>query len=187
MLTTSIDLLERLRQADDHSAWERFVSLYSPLLLCWAQRAGLPREETLDLVQDIFALLLRELPSFQYDEERGSFRSWLKTLTARLAIDRLRRWNPAAPTPDSLSALMAARPTSTPEDEEYQDFLVRRALELMKRDFEPTTWQACWEHTVSGRSAAEVGRQLGMSEGAVYVAKSRVLRRLREQMQGLLD
>ena len=70
---------------------------------------------------------------------------------------------------------------------EYQQHLVRKALEIMQAGFEPRTWQACWEHTVNDKTAAAVGQELSMSEGAVYVAKSRVLRRLRQELAGLLE
>jgi RNA polymerase sigma-70 factor (ECF subfamily) len=70
---------------------------------------------------------------------------------------------------------------------EYRQQLVARALELMQAEFQPTTWKACWEFVVAGRPAAEVGRQLGISENAVHLAKGRVLRRLRQELEGLLD
>lgn len=66
-------------------------------------------------------------------------------------------------------------------------YLIRRALELMRTDFADATWQACWELTVGGRKAAEVGQMLGMTEASVYAAKCRVIRRLREEMQGLIE
>lgn len=186
MLTTSINLLERVRRREDQSAWERFVSLYSPVLFRWAQCSGLSNDEAADLVQDLFLILLRELPEFEYDARRGSFRGWLKTVTTRLCRDRLQLRRPHVP-----SAVDVADPADTPSEvfweREYQQFLIRRAFDLMRTEFEPSTWQACWEHTVSGRTAADVGRELGMSEAAVYVAKSRVLRRLREELAGMLD
>lgn len=186
MLTTSVNLLERVRHREDQAAWERFVALYSPLLLRWAQRAGLPRHDAFDLVQDVLVTLLHELPSFNYRPDRGAFRSWLRTLTVRQAAARRVRPPAAAMTADALSETVASNDEPW-EEAEYREFLVRRALEVMKQDFEDSTWRACWEHAVSGRTAAEVGRLLGLSEGAVYVAKCRVLRRLREELQGLLE
>src|SRR5581483_587247 len=72
-------------------------------------------------------------------------------------------------------------------EHEYRQKLVARALELMRAEFQPTTWRACWEHVVSNRPAAEVAAELGMTVGAVYVAKGRVLRRLREELAGLWE
>lgn len=79
--TTSITLLQRVRDRQDQAAWERFVSLYTPLLMRWAGRAGLAQQDAVDLVQDLFATLLIEMPRFEYDPARGLFRAWLKTLT----------------------------------------------------------------------------------------------------------
>ena len=80
MNTTSFSLLERLRQPSDSAAWDRFVELYTPLLFYWGRRAGLQSADAADLVQDVFEVLLRKLPEFQYDRQK-SFRSWLRTVT----------------------------------------------------------------------------------------------------------
>jgi RNA polymerase sigma-70 factor (ECF subfamily) len=72
-------------------------------------------------------------------------------------------------------------------EEEHRRYLVRRALELMQGDFQPTSWKACWEHTVNARPAADVAAELGISENAVYIASCRVLRHLRQELAGLLD
>ena len=185
MLTTSIHLLERVRHADDEAAWRRFVSLYVPMMTRWTRRWGLGPQDGMDIVQEVLVTLVRQLPRFQYDPARGSFRGWLKTLTFRQVAARRDQRVVAGGGGDEVEP--SAPPESAAEEAEYRSVLVRRALELMKGDFEETTWRACWEHTVSGRSAAEVGRQLGLSEGAVYVAKCRVLRRLRDELRGLLD
>ena len=188
MLSTSMTLLKRLQQPEDAAAWEQFVSLYSPLLFRWAQQGKLVDHDAADFVQDLFVFLLNELPCFQYDPARGRFRNWLKTVLARRIRDRRKRWSPSIAFQGDLQFLEGEDGASTQFWEtEYNHLLIRRALELMQTEFEQTTWKACWEHTVSGRTAAEVGRELGMSEAAVYVAKSRVLRRLREELQGLLD
>jgi RNA polymerase sigma-70 factor (ECF subfamily) len=190
MLTTSVTLLERVRQRDDQAAWERFVALYTPLLYRWAQRAGLPDQDAADLVQDVLVVLMKELPEFEYDVARKNFRGWLKTITVNKCRERLRRRAPVVGPggdADSLGDLQDVEQLDEFWETEYQQHLVRKALEVMRTEFEPKTWQACWEHTVNDKSAAEVGRELGMSEAAVYVSKSRVLRRLRQELAGLLD
>ncbi|MCC7420852.1 MAG: sigma-70 family RNA polymerase sigma factor [Planctomycetaceae bacterium] len=187
MLTTSIHLLERMTQPDDQPAWERFVSLYSPLIFRWGITAGLCSDEAFDLVQDVFVVLVQELPSFRYDPERGKFRSWLKALATRqLSTFRSRRTREAGLIGAQHDLADSTADAALWEEDEYREYLVRRALAIMQSDFEELTWRACWLHTVSGRTAAEVGRELGMTEGAVYVAKGRVLRRLREELNGLL-
>jgi RNA polymerase sigma-70 factor (ECF subfamily) len=188
MFTTSGSLLEQLRHPDEEAAWARFVKLYTPLIYTWGRRMGVPRQEALDLVQDVLTVLVQKLPNFSYDRGK-SFRSWLRTVTLNKRREQVRRrTGPMLNASDSfLDDLAGDSGSDTLEEKEYRRHLVRRALQLMQLDFEPTTWKACWEHIVSGRSAADVGRELGISEGAVYVAKYRVLRRLRENLTGLLD
>ena len=189
MHSTSVTLLGRVRRSDDQAAWQRFVALYTPLLFRWSQRAGLAEADAADLVQDVLLTLLKELPKFQYDAGR-SFRSWLKTVTTNKCRERQRRKRPAAGQGgenDPLQAVPAADQWEEFWNAEYQQQLVRRALEIMQTEFEPKTWRTCWEHTVNDKTAAAIGQELGLSEGAVYVAKSRVLRRLRQELAGLLE
>ncbi|MBC7817004.1 MAG: sigma-70 family RNA polymerase sigma factor, partial [Planctomycetaceae bacterium] len=91
MQTTSLTLLERVRQPNDQSAWERFVSLYSPLLFAFARRAGMNDNDAADVVQDVFLVLMDELPGFEYDAARKNFRGWLKTITVHKCRERQRR------------------------------------------------------------------------------------------------
>lgn len=184
MHTTSVTLLDRLRQPRDEDAWKRFVDLYTPLLYHWARRLGLREADAVELVQDVFALLVEKLPQFAYDRN-GSFRAWLRTVLLNRWRERQRRH----------TLLVGAVPDDVPgpdpvleiAEAEYRQWLVGRALQLMQAQFQPTTWKACWEYVVSGRPAAEVARELGISTGAVRVATSRVLHRLRQELTGLLE
>lgn len=188
MDATSFSLLERLRQPEEQAAWERFVQLYTPLLTAWAHRLGQQGQEADDLVQDVFTLLVQKLPEFRYDPQKR-FRAWLWTVTVNKCRERQRR-RQLLPTGAGESAFEAAAcddAATAVDEEEYRNYLVRRALELMQAEFQPPTWQAFWECTAQGRPAAEVARQLGISENAVYLAKGRVLRRLRQELDGLLD
>jgi RNA polymerase sigma-70 factor (ECF subfamily) len=185
--TTSVSLLERLRRPDQPDAWDRFTDLYTPLLYFWARRMGLQESDAADLVQEVFTLLVQKLPEFTYDQS-GSFRGWLRKVTLNKWREKQRRTcsradagalplgDPAGP--DSAEATWEA---------EYHEHIVRRALEVMQSEFKPSTWKACWEVVVSGRSAADVAAELGMTVGAVRAAKFRVLCRLREQLKGLLE
>jgi RNA polymerase sigma-70 factor (ECF subfamily) len=188
METTSASLLERLRRPGEPAAWERFVDLYTPLIYHWARGAGLQTADAADLVQDVFAVLLRQLPLFRYDRGR-SFRGWLRTVTRNKWRERQRRRPP--PTLDDPERALALPADEEGPDSfgeaEYRRHLSRRALQLMQAEFPPTSWKACWEVVVSGRPPAEVAAELGISVGAVYTAKSRVLRRLREELAGLID
>ena len=184
MTRTPASLLQKLRGPPDPHDWARFVELYTPLLYAWARRAGLQEADAADLAQDALLLLVRRLPEFEYDR-CGSFRAWLKTVALNLYRTRRRR----ATLPTQEGGPEPAGPDHAPEFEEaeYRDYLVRRALELMRREFPPATWKACWEYAVAGRPPADVARELGLSVNAVYLAKSRVLARLRQELAGLLD
>jgi RNA polymerase sigma-70 factor (ECF subfamily) len=186
--STSVSLLERLRQPGQPDAWSRFVELYTPLLFYWARRTGLQSADAADLVQDVFAVLVRKLPEFRYDRQK-SFRAWLRTVTLNKWRDRVRRLG-RLPVEDAEADPDAqAGPDGLDElsEQEHRQFLLRQAMETMRAEFQPNTWQACWEHGFRQRPAAEVAAELGISENAVYIAKVRVLRRLRQELQGLLD
>ncbi|HEY7158293.1 MAG TPA: sigma-70 family RNA polymerase sigma factor [Gemmataceae bacterium] len=187
MHTTSISLLERLRRLEERSAWERFVELYTPLLYFWTCRLGMTEADAADLVQEVFAVLVEKLPAFQYDAGR-SFRAWLRTITYNKWRDfqRRRAADPTRGGSEALADVPASDSLDNFWDQEYRQHLVGRALELMKSEFQPSTWKACWECVVSDRPAAEVAVELGLSVEAVYAAKSRVLRRLRQELSGLL-
>ncbi len=185
MYTTPPSLLERIRNPGQDQAWERFVVLYTPYIFNLARKAGADREAASDVVQDVFLLLTQKMADFQYDVQ-GSFRAWLRTVVLnRLHEIARRRTLPTVFAADLVDREEAADVESF-EEAEYRRHLITRALEIMQREFSPTTWKACWEHLVSGKTALDVGAELGISEGAVYVAKCRVLQRLREELKGLL-
>jgi RNA polymerase sigma-70 factor (ECF subfamily) len=187
MDSTPVSLLDRVRRLGAEDAWEQFVDLYTPVLYAWSRRLGLDTEDAADLVQDIFLLLVEKLPEFVYDR-RHSFRAWLKTLLVNKWRDRVRR-QAAGPHTVSVDQLdqMPDESLDSFGELEYRQVLVARALRLMQTDFQPTTWKACWELAVAGRPAEEIARELGITPNAVYVAKSKVIRRLRQELQGLLD
>lgn len=169
----------------DDRAWDRFVSLYTPFLLACSRRAGLNEHDASELVQDVFLHLLDQLPKFEYDEGRRNFRGWLKTVTVNKCRERWRKKSP-----DSLADRAAELVAVEDEvfwEQEYRDQLMQQALEIMQSEFETKTWRACWEFTVSGRKASEVAAELGMTEAAVFMAKSRVLSKLRQELAGLLE
>lgn len=188
MHSTSLSLLERLRQSGDNDAWARFVDLYTPLLYYWLRREGLQPSDIEDVVQDVFLHLTRKFADFVYDKDKGRFRAWLRTVTANKLRDRRKRR-----TPTLLDNETRFNEPATPDEvalfteDEYRRDLTARALQLMQAEFSPTTWKACWEHVVAGRSAPIVAAELGISPGAVYAARFRVIGRLREEFSELLD
>jgi RNA polymerase sigma-70 factor (ECF subfamily) len=186
MNTTSISLLERLRQPAETDAWKRFADLYTPLLYYWARRLGLQESDAADLVQEVFLLLIHKLPEFTHNRT-GSFRSWLRTVLLNQwhTLQRRRVPVPADGAGHGVEEMTIGDDVAAFGEREYQAYLAHRALQVMQKDFQPSTWRACWEQVVNGRSAGDVAAELGISEGAAYVAKSRVLRRLRQELAGL--
>jgi len=186
MNRTSQSLLERVRQLDDEASWARFTALYTPLLYSWARRLGAQPDDAADLVQDVFATVVRRLPEFHYDPGK-SFRAWLRTIL-------LNRWrtNRRQPSPSPLAADPAQEdlgPVLVDEQDEaeYRRHLLRQTLSLLQSEFSPAFWRAFEEHVLANRPAEEVAAQLQISTGTVYVAKSRVFKRLRQELAGLLD
>ncbi len=187
MHTTSATLLERLRQPAAQADWTRFVTLYTPLLYTWAGRLGLSPEDAADLVQDVLMLLVQKLPSFTYDPEQR-FRGWLWRLTLNQCRTRQRRRTlPVDPDRDRLAELAVPDEVEGVAEAEYRLYIVGRVLRLIQDEFQESTWRAFWENVAEDRPAAEVADRLGLSVAAVYAAKSRVLRRLRQELALLPD
>lgn len=185
---TPASLLEQLRRPNDRRAWDRFVELYTPFLVRCVGPLGLQESDRADLLQDVFLTLYGTLPEFKYDGTR-SFRAWLRTILLNHWRDALRKQKhrPRSGPDDMLDRQPAPDDIAEFDEREYRQHLVNRALQLMRADFQPATWQACWETTVQGRPAAEVAQQLGITVDAVYAATYRVLRRLRQELEGLLS
>jgi RNA polymerase sigma-70 factor, ECF subfamily len=186
MPPTPLSLLERLRRADDADAWSRFVHLYTPLLYGWARRTGLSEADAADLLQDVFVTVLQELQRFDYLPGR-SFRAWMYTLLVNRWRTLQRRRSPRLVPSEQLDGMPGEADPALPGEAEERCALVRRALTLMERDFAPATWQAFRQVVVLERRPGEVAAELGMSVNAVYLARSRVLRRLREDLAGLVE
>ncbi|MFO0810194.1 MAG: sigma-70 family RNA polymerase sigma factor [Gemmataceae bacterium] len=183
---TSVSLLERLRRTPDPAAWQRLIDLYEPFVRGCLGRDPALANDADDLTQDVMAALVRELPRFERQRD-GSFRAWLRTVAA----NRVRQWGrdrrPAIG-PDALadvpdpSAGLSAR-----WDADHDCHVLRRLLELIEPEFSRPVWQAFRRLALDGASAAEVAVELGTTENAVLLSKSRVLRRLREEAAGLVD
>jgi RNA polymerase sigma-70 factor (ECF subfamily) len=185
MHTTSETLLAQLQRADSAvAAWPRFVHLYGPLIYHWARRAGLQEQDAADVTQDVFVVLLGELPKFAYDRNK-SFRSWLRAVTLNKWRDRARRRTvPIEPGADPDSLPDPADPLSA---HDYRRYLIASALEQLRPEFRPETWAAFVRHGVDAAPASDVAKELGLTVGAVYAAKCRVLARLRIYLRGILD
>lgn len=195
MAQTPPSLLNRLREhPQDADAWQRFDALYRPLLQTWLRHYALQHSDVEDLVQQVLAVVVRELPSFQYSPERGTFRGWLRTILA----NRLREFWRARKTRrettgdrDFYDQSVAALEDPTSDlsrlwEQEHDRHVARQFLSLIEHDFAPTTWEA-FRRVMAGERAAAVAADLKLSINAVYLAKSSILKRLRQEMAGLSE
>jgi RNA polymerase sigma-70 factor (ECF subfamily) len=190
---TPVSLLERLRLRPDPASWQRLVDLYTPLIRDWLRRQAVQPADIDDLTQDVLGTVARELPQFHHDLRRGAFRRWLRTVT----VNRLRNfWRAARLRPAVGSATVeealaqladSSSDLSRLWDEEHDRHVVRRLLELIEPEFEPTTWQAFRLLVLDGLPTREVAAAVGLSVNAVRIAKSRVLSRFRREIEGLVD
>jgi RNA polymerase sigma-70 factor, ECF subfamily len=180
---TASRLVEGLK-ARDGDAWRQLAALYGPLVYGWCRRAGLRDRDAEDVVQEVFLVVLRRVGEFRHDRPGGTFRGWLRAI----ARNKLGDWIQRQPTRDHAAGGTDAqeRLNQLPADEPPADptrevgGLYQRALELVRPEFEERSWQAFWRTAVGGEDAATAAAALGLTPNAVYVAKSRILRRLRE-------
>lgn len=186
-LSTSLTLLDRLRQPGGADAWGRFVLLYTPILQDWAKRHGFQPADAADLVQEVLVKLIGELPRYVRGEGQ-SFRGWLYRVTANQGRDfRRRAATRALPGAAGLSIVESEGAFEEFEEVEYRRTIVNRALELVRGEFTDRTWAAFSGLMINGRPAADLAREFGTTENAVYLARHRVLTRLRREIEGLLD
>jgi RNA polymerase sigma-70 factor (ECF subfamily) len=190
--STSTTLLQKV-QTGSPEAWSRLVLLYAPVVARWCRRAGLQPEDSDDVLQEVFRAVARKVADFRRDPAGGSFHAWLHTITHNKVRDHFRRWKgqPQAAGGSDVQALLEEVPapnsgalSSVPDAEPYS--LLRRGLDLVQGEFEAKTWQAFWRAVVDDQDTAVIAADLGLSANAVRVAKSRVLRRLRQELGDLL-
>lgn len=185
--------LLRRAQAGETAAWKELTELYRPLILAWLNRQGVPARDLEDLGQEVLLSVVKQLPGFQHSGHRGAFRSWLRTIVCSRAADYWRAGDarPRAGGGASAAALQqVADPGSELNrqwDEEHDRYLIQCLLDMVEEEFEPVTLRAFRRLALDGVSGAEAARELGLSVAAVYVAKSRVLARIRQEAEGLID
>jgi RNA polymerase sigma-70 factor (ECF subfamily) len=193
-METSVSLLDRLREEPDTAAWRRLVDLYTPLIRGWLRRHGLPPQEADDLVQEVLAVVVRRLPDFRREERTGAFRRWLRTITVNCLRDfwRRQRGRPRATGDSDFRNVLDQ--LEDPEsalsrlwDEEHDRHVTQRLLEMIRPHFEPSTWRAFQRVALEGVPPDQAAAELGLTVNAVFIAKSRVLCRLRQEGAGLID
>jgi RNA polymerase sigma-70 factor (ECF subfamily) len=188
--TTSLGLLDGLR-GQDPGAWRRLAYLYGPLVYGWCRGRGLRAEDAEDVLQEVFLVVAGRIGDYRHDRPGDTFRGWLWGITRNKIGDWIRRQanqETAVGGTDAQRRLQeepavpdTPEPSGYPEGGEPGD-LYRRALDDLRPEFAERTWQAFWRVVIEGEGPADVARDLGMSRNAVYIAKSRVLHRLREAL-----
>src|SRR5262245_32747160 len=181
-------------QTGEEDAWKDLMDLYRPLILGWLNRQGVPARDLEDLSQDILLSVVKHLPSYEHSGRRGAFRSWLRTIVCSRTTDYWRAADPVARGGGGSGATAALQQIVDPDsglnrqwDEEHDRYVLNCLLDLVQEEFEPATLQAFRRLALDGASGAEAAEELGLSVAAVYVAKSRVLARIRQEAEGLID
>jgi RNA polymerase sigma-70 factor (ECF subfamily) len=187
--TTSPTLISRLRQAEDQDAWRLFESIYRPLIRNYCVRRGLQEHDIDDLTQEVFSSVNRAIPKFVYQPERGRFRAWLGTITANQVRKFFRKSQPdrAAASEESELSLEAPRDPDSDWVEVFSERILEVACDRVRAGVDPKTWQTFEYLWSRGMAAADVARELRISIGTVYVNKSRVMKRLEEEILLLCD
>jgi RNA polymerase sigma-70 factor (ECF subfamily) len=194
MNSTSISLLHRLQRSDDSQMWNRLVGLYAPLLRVWLRKYDVQASDVDDLVQEVLMAVSKDLKSFDHSGRPGSFRSWLRTILAH----RLRNfWRARGRRPQARGGSDIDRRLEQLEDpasemsqiwnRQHDGHVARQLLALTQSSFEPNTWRAFCRVALDGARPDAVATELGMSLNAVFIAKSRVLSRLRQEAEGLVE
>lgn len=190
--TLSSSLLAGAKQMDSDS-WSRLVSTFGPVVYGWARASGVTESDASDVVQNVFASVARGIPSFERQKEKGSFRSWLATITRNRVRDYFRRQAKHDKAIGGTAAM--ERMQQQPDVADDLDSSIcpdsalgtiqRRVMESVRAEFEDSTWQAFWMLTVENKTGAEVAEKLGVSLASVYQSKSRILRRMRKRLAEL--
>jgi RNA polymerase sigma-70 factor (ECF subfamily) len=180
-------------QTGETDAWKDLTDLYRPLILSWLNRQGVPARDLEDLSQEVLLSVVKQLPGFQHSGHPGAFRSWLRTIVCRRTADYWRALDDVTPAGGS-GATAALQQIADPDsdlnrqwNEEHDRYVIHCLLDLVEEEFEPVTLQAFRRVALDLVSGAEAAQELGLSVAAVYVAKSRVLARIRQEAEGLID
>ena len=186
---TRASLLVQLRDGANHAAWQEFAKLYGPVIYGFARKRGLQDADAADLMQDVMRSVSSAIARLDYDRNQGTFRGWLFTITRNKIFNffSARRVRPQGSGDTTTNRLLDTQPdTSDGADVwemEYQRRLAALAMERVKSEFQENTWRAFWLTAVEGVAVTDVAQQIGISPGAIYVAKSRVLARLKEEVE----
>lgn len=184
MNSTRISLLHRVRDAADDSAWGELLELYVPLVLAYLRRRGLQEADAADVAQDVLQAVSLHFHRFDYDPNRGTFRGWLLQITRNKLNDWHARRNRQVQGSGDTVVLQQVHQVPVSDEDSWNALHAWRvfhwAAERVRPDFRAATWQAFWRTSLDHESPAVVAAALGMTTGAVHIAKCRVLARIKE-------
>lgn len=194
MSETSASLLDRVRRSPDDDAWQRLVAIYSPLIQGWLRReVKLDANDADDVVQEVLAVVLRRIPEFER-QRTGSFRAWLKLITVNCLRRSLRQKHQQALGSGDSQVLEMLNALEDPHsqisslwDRDHDEFVMKQLLQMIRNQFAANTWQAFERVALEGVASEQVAAELGITVNAVFIAKSRVMARLRQEADGLID
>jgi RNA polymerase sigma-70 factor (ECF subfamily) len=190
-LLTESSLLQRAQQSDVR-AWQRLAALYTPLVYRWCRLHGLQPVDAENVGQDVLLTLYRSLPGFEIRPENGSFRGWLRTIVVNKVRDHARRMSQQAAAiggSDALVILQLVADSDATLNEPHQEInlLFRRAVELIHSEFSERDWRVFQRVVIDDAAAQDVATEMDLTVNTVYLVKSRILRRLKTEFQGLID
>jgi RNA polymerase sigma-70 factor (ECF subfamily) len=181
-------------QSGEENAWKDLTDLYRPLIIGWLNHQCVPGGDVEDLTQDVLVSVVKHLPAFEHSGRRGAFRAWLRTIVCSRTVDYWRAIAAGTQGQGGSGAIMALQQLAGPEsdlnrqwDEQHDRYVLNCLLDVVQEEFEPTTLEAFRRLALEGVSGAQAAQELSLSVAAVYVAKSRVLQRIRELAEGLID
>ena len=182
----------RIRNPQDRKAWDQFVDIYGPVIHRFVCQQGLQNADALDLTQEVMVSVNQAISCLDYDPHKGKFRGWLYTIVRNKIRNFWRRPKPGVRGSGDTSVNELLQNQTQEDDslhqweQEYEQQLYRWAIEQVRDKFRETTWQAFWRTAVKGNQAKDVATDLGISIGAVYIAKNRVVARLKEVIQTIV-
>ena len=194
MNETSLSLLHRLQVSPESESWDRLVTLYAPLIRTWLRKYDVQDSDADDLTQEVLLAVSKDLGKFEHGGQTGAFRGWMKSIL----VNRLRNFwrargrRPQAHGDTGIDERLAQLDDPASEmsqiwNRQHDQFVLRQLLVIAEPHFSPSTWQAFSLVALKGKRADVAAQELGISVNAVFVAKSRVLARLRQEADGLVE
>lgn len=185
---TRASLLIRVRDSADQTAWQEFVEIYRPVILRLAQQMGMQHADADDVAQGVLVSIAKAVEQREHDPKRARFRTWLHRVAQNAILNALTRGRPDRGSGDSAMHDVLNQhesPTGPCSDLlriEYRREVFRWAARQVRQEFQQATWDAFWLTAVDGRSVGDVADELARNPGAIYAARSRIIRRIQEKV-----